>query len=48
MLKKYCLLTVLALGGTEVTFFIAALMVLLCFGFVERIVLVRHQCFGFC
>lgn len=40
--KKYCLLIVLALAGTEVTFFIAALMVLLCFGFVAKIVLVTH------
>lgn len=47
-LKKYCLVTVLGLAATEVSLVTAALAVLLCFGFVARIVLVTHQCFGFC
>ena len=40
-------LTILDLAGMELTFPIAALIVL-CFVFVARKVLITHQCFGYC
>ena len=40
-------MVVLGLAGMELTFPIAALIVL-CFVFVARTVLITHQCFGYC
>ena len=44
---RRCFMLVLGLAGMEVILVIAALMVL-CFGFVTKPVLITQQCFGYC
>jgi len=41
------LLSVLVLAGIELIFFLVACVVV-CFGFVMKIVLITHQCFSYC